>query len=57
MGGKSQTNDQALVAKDLLFIAEDWIGKLRMEGRKSIGFGLARLQDGDVDCIIGIAGP
>lgn len=57
MGGKAQSDDQPLVAKDLLFIAKDRVGKLRMEGRKGVGFGLARLHDSDVDRIVGVTGP
>lgn len=32
MSGKPQTDDQALVSKDLLFVSEDGVSELRVKG-------------------------
>jgi hypothetical protein len=57
MGRKAQANDQALVAKDALFVAEDGVCELRMKGREGFGFGLAGLYYSDMDSVVGVAGP
>lgn len=57
MSRKAQANDQALIAKDALFVAENGVCELRMEGRQGFGFGLARLYYGNMDSVVGVAGP
>lgn len=54
---EAQPDNQALVTKDLLFIAKNGVCKLRMKARKRLGFFLAGLHNGDVHSVIRIAGP
>lgn len=57
MSRKPQTDDQALVPEYALVIAKDWICKLRVEGGERLGFLFAGLDYGDMDGVIGVAGP
>lgn len=54
---EAQPDNQALVTKNLLLIAKNRIGKLRMKARQRLGFFLAGLHNGDVHGVIRIAGP
>jgi hypothetical protein len=57
MGSKAQTDDQAFVSKNLLFISKNGVGELRVKGRESFRLRLARLHDRDLKRIVGIARP
>jgi len=57
VGGEAQSNDQALVSKNLFIITKDGIGELRVESRQRLGFRIARLHDRDMERIIGVARP
>lgn len=57
MGGKAQSNDQAFIPKNLLFIPENGVGELRVKGRECFWLRLARLHNRDVERIIGVACP
>lgn len=57
MGCKSQTDNQPSVAENLLLVAKDRIGKLRVKARKRLWLGFARLNDGDVNGVVGVASP
>lgn len=57
MGSKPQADDQASVAKNLLFISENWVGKLRMKAGKRGGFFFAGLDDSNMNGVVGVARP
>jgi hypothetical protein len=57
MSRKPQTNNQASVTEDLLIVAKDRIGELGVKGRKRFRLLLARLNDGNMDRIVGVARP
>lgn len=54
---EAQPDNQALVTKNLLFIAKNGVGKLWMKARKRLGLFLTGLHNGDVHGVIRIAGP
>lgn len=57
VGSESHANNQALVAKDVLLITENRVGKLRVKGGQGLGLLLAGLNQGDLDGIVGVTGP
>lgn len=57
MSGKAQTNNQAFIAEDLLFVSENGVSELRVEGRESFRFRVAGLHHRDLKRIIGVARP
>lgn len=57
VGRESQPDHQTLVSKDLFVISEDGIGELGVEGGERLWFGVARLHDGNMDRIVGVARP
>lgn len=57
MGGKAQADNQALVSKNLLFVSENGVGKLGVEGCESFRLRVTRLYNRDLKCIVGVACP
>lgn len=57
MSGKAQPDNQALVSEDLLFISENGVGELRVEGRESFRLRLALLYDRNLERIVRVARP
>lgn len=57
MSGKAQANYQALVAEYALLIAKDRIGELRVEVGEGLGLRFSWLDHGDMNRVIGVAGP
>lgn len=54
---ESQPDNQSLVAKNAFFIAEDRVRELRVEAGECLGLFLVRLDQGDMDSVVGIARP
>ena len=57
MGSKSQPNNQTFVSKYLFLVAEDRVGELGMERRECLWLRFARLDDRDMDRIVGVTRP
>jgi hypothetical protein len=57
MSGETQSDNQALVTEYALLIAENGVCELRMKARKRLGFLLIRLDDGNLDGVVGVARP
>jgi hypothetical protein len=57
MGCKAQADNQTPVAEDLFLITKDGVRELGMERRERLGLFVARLDNGDVNRIIGVARP
>lgn len=54
---ESQPDNQPLVAKNALLITKDRVRKLRMEPSECLGLVLARLDQGDMNGVVGVARP
>lgn len=57
MSRKAQTDNQASVTENFLIVTKDRIGELGVKRRKCFRLLLARLNDGNMDRIIGVARP
>jgi hypothetical protein len=57
MGRKAQADNQPPVSKDLFLITKDGVGELGVERGERLGFLVARLDNGDMNRIVGVARP
>lgn len=57
VGREAQTNYQSLVTKYLFIVTEDWVCKLGVERGKRLRLLLARLDDSNMNRIVGVARP
>lgn len=54
---ESQPDNQPFVAKNTLLIAKDRVSELRVETGQCLGLFLVRLDQGDMDSVVGVARP
>jgi hypothetical protein len=55
MGRKAQADNQTPITEDLFLITKDGVGELRMERGECLRLLVARLDNGDMNRIVGVA--